>query len=60
MNPISTATHYYFAELLDDMGRKAEARAEAQAVLDAPLDPDWTPEDQDFKAKARALLATLK
>jgi tetratricopeptide (TPR) repeat protein len=59
LSPISTATHYYFAELLDDMGRKADARAEAQAVLDAPLDPDWTPEDQDFKGKAKALLRKL-
>jgi tetratricopeptide (TPR) repeat protein len=60
MNPISTATLYYYAELLEDMGRKTEARAEAQAVLDAPLDPFWGPEDQDFKAKAKALLARLK
>jgi hypothetical protein len=41
--------------LLDD-GRKAEGRAELQKVLDAPLDPDFTPEDQEFKSKARALL----
>ena len=38
--------------LLDD-GRKDEARAELQKVLDAPLDPDWAPEDQEFKDKAR-------
>ena len=60
INPNSTATHYYLAELLDDAGRKAEARAELQAVLDAPLDSFWGPEDQDFKAKARALLAKTK
>ena len=60
MNPISTATLLYYAELLEDMGRKAEARAEAQAVLDAPLDPFWGPEDQDFKAKAKTLLTRLK
>jgi hypothetical protein len=28
-------------------------------VLDAPVDPDWAPEDRGFKAKARALLSTL-
>ncbi len=39
-----------------DEGRKEEARAELQQVLDAPLDPEWTPEDQEFKAKARALI----
>jgi tetratricopeptide (TPR) repeat protein len=59
-NPISTATHFYYAELLEDMGRKQEARAEAQAVLDAPLDPFWGPEDRDFKEKAKALLNKLK
>jgi tetratricopeptide (TPR) repeat protein len=58
--PTSTASHYFLAELMIDDGRKAEARAELQAVLDAPLDPDWTPEDNDFKEKARRLLTTLK
>ncbi len=55
-NPQSTATRYFYAELLLDDGRKADARAQLQAVLDAPLDPVWGPEDQDFKAKAKALL----
>jgi hypothetical protein len=31
-----------------------------QKVLDAPLDPDWTPEDHEFKGDARALLGKLK
>jgi tetratricopeptide (TPR) repeat protein len=55
-NPNSTASHYFLAELLADDGRKAEARAELQKVLDAPLDPDWTPEDREFKEKARRML----
>ncbi|HJZ77464.1 MAG TPA: TRAP transporter TatT component family protein [Vicinamibacterales bacterium] len=55
-NPNSTASHFFLAEVLLDDGRKAEGRAELQAVLDAPLDPDFAPEDQEFKAKARALL----
>lgn len=59
-NPRSTASHFFLAEVLIDDGRKADARAELQAVLDAPLNPEWTPEDQDFKEKARKLLATLK
>jgi hypothetical protein len=29
-------------------------------VIDAPLDPDWTPEDREFKQKARALLAAKR
>ncbi len=59
-NATSTVTHFFLAEVLVDEERKSEARAELQAVLDAPLDPAWTPEDQEFKAKARRLLAALK
>jgi tetratricopeptide (TPR) repeat protein len=59
-NPNSTASHFFLAEVLLDAGRKDEARTELQKVLDAPLDPDWTPEDQDFKDKARRALANLK
>ena len=59
-NPNSTASHFFLAELFLDNGRKAEARTELQTVLDAPLDPDWTPEDREFKEKARKLLASLK
>ena len=59
-HPTSTASHFFLAELFVDNGRKAEARKELQAVIDAPLDPDWTPEDQEFKDKARKLLANLK
>jgi tetratricopeptide (TPR) repeat protein len=59
-NPDSTASHFFLAELLLDAGRKAEARAELQKVIDAPLNPEWAPEDQDFKQKARALLPTVK
>ena len=59
-NPNSTISHYFLAETFLEMNRRAEARVELQHVLDAPLDPQWTPEDQEFKAKARSLLATLK
>jgi hypothetical protein len=59
-NPHSTSSHYFLAELLLDRKRTAEARAELQAVLDAPPDPDWTPEGLDFKEKARQLLAALR
>ena len=55
-NPNSTASHFFLAEVLLDDKRKDEARAELQKVLDAPLDPEWTPEDQDFKLKAKRLL----
>lgn len=59
-NPQSTASRYFLAETLIDQGRTADAHAELQRVIDAPLDPDWTPEDKEFKAKARELLATLR
>jgi len=55
-NPNSTASHYFLAETLLDMKRTDEAREELQKVLDAPIDPEWAPEDRDFKRKAQALL----
>jgi hypothetical protein len=42
------------------MGRTADARTELQKVIDGPVDPDWAPEDREFKEKAKKLLATLK
>jgi tetratricopeptide (TPR) repeat protein len=57
--PESTASHFFLAETLISLDRHDEARQELQRVLDAPLDPDWTPEDREFKQKATALLATL-
>lgn len=59
-NPNSTASRYFLAETLLDVGKKPEARAELQKVLDAPLDPEWAPEDREWQAKAKALLATIK
>jgi tetratricopeptide (TPR) repeat protein len=58
--PNSTVSHYFLAETLLDQGRKDEARAELQKVIDAPLDPDWAPEDREFKQKAQRLIATLR
>ena len=59
-NPDSSASHFFLAETLIAMNRKADARAELQKVIDGPTDPDWAPEDREFKDKARRLLATLK
>ena len=59
-NANSTASHFFLAELFLDNNRKADARTELQTVLDAPHDPDWTPEDREFKEKARKALANLK
>lgn len=59
-DPHSTVTHFFLAELLIDEHRIAEARAELQQVLDAPFNSAWAPEDNDYKTRARALLASLK
>jgi hypothetical protein len=56
-NPQSTATLYFLAEVLLERGKRAEADVMLRRVLDAPLDPDWTPEDQSFKRKAARLRA---
>ena len=55
-DPHSTASLYFLAETLVDMNRTAEAREALQKVIDAPIDPDWAPEDRDFKRKAAELL----
>lgn len=59
-DPQSTASHYFLAETYLDMNRKEQARQEAQKVLDAPINPDWAPEDREFKQKAKALLDRLR
>ena len=58
--PESTATHFFLAETYLDMDRPDDARREARAVLDAPLHPDWTPEDREFKQKAKELLGRIR
>lgn len=58
-DPQSTASWFFLAETLEDMGRKADARAAFQKVLDAPLNPRWTPEDRAWKALARASLEKM-
>jgi len=59
-SPQSTVTLFFLAETLLELNKKDEARATLQKVLDAPLDPDWAPEDREFKQKAQQLLRTLK
>ena len=59
-NPASIISHLFLAETLADMGRNDDARKEAQAALDAPLDPNWTPEDRRFKETAKRLLRDLR
>ena len=58
--PRSIASRYFLAETLLDMDRRAEAIAEFQKVIELPPDPDWIPEDREFKDKAQRLLTTLR
>ena len=58
-DPDSVISHLFLGDTLADMGRNDEARKEYQAAIDAPLDPDWTPEDRRFKEQAKQLLARL-
>ena len=59
-NPNSASSLFFLAETLIDLGKKPEARAILQKLLDTPVDPDWAPEDRDFKAKGKELLARLR
>jgi len=59
-DPASIASHYFLAETLLDEDRDREALEELQRVLDAPVDPEWAPEDNSFKQKARQLLARTR
>ncbi len=59
-NPNSVISHLFLAETLEDMGRKDEARKECQAAIDAPVDPEWAPEDKRFKETAKRLLRDLQ
>jgi len=55
----SVISRLFLADTLADMGRRDEARAELRRAIDAPLDPDWAPEDRRFKEQARRLLQRL-
>jgi len=59
-NPNSTASLYFLAETLIALKRKPEAKQTLERVLSAPIDPNWGPEDRDFKEKAKKLIDTLK
>ena len=56
-NPDSTVSHFFLAETLFELDRDAEAIQELQKVIDAPLDPDFEPEDREYKQRAAGLLA---
>ena len=57
--PQSIASRFFLAETYLEMDRRADARREFQAVIDAPFHPDWIPEEKEFKQKAEAQLRKL-
>jgi tetratricopeptide (TPR) repeat protein len=59
-NRRSIVTRVFLAETLEALDRRSEAIAELRQVLDLPPDPDWLPEDAEFKQQARAMLARLE
>jgi hypothetical protein len=59
-HPQSIASRYFLAETLEDMGRKADTVLILREIETLAVDPDWVPEDTEFKQKARAMLARLQ
>lgn len=57
-NPNSTASHFFLAETLFDQKRDREAIEELNKVIAAPVDPQWEPEDREFKEQAQRRLRT--
>ena len=51
-DPQSNASHFFLAETLFELDRKADAIAELQKVIDGPVNPEWEPEDREFKQQA--------
>jgi len=58
-NPQSTITLWFLSEVALSDGKKDQSRQYLQQILAAPLDPDWTPEDKDYKKKAADKLKEL-
>ncbi len=58
-HPQSIASRYFLAETYESMGRDEEAIAVLKEIEALPVDPEWEPEDKEFKQQARALLSRL-
>lgn len=59
-NPNSHSSLFFLAETLLDLDREGEAIETLNRLIAAPSDPEWAPEDREFKERARRLLATLQ
>ena len=58
--PANTVTRLYFAEMLLESGDKEHARAELEALLNAPLDPQWAFESERDRRIARRMLDEMQ
>jgi hypothetical protein len=58
-NPASSASLFFLAETLIDENRKDDARVVLNRLIAGPVDPDWAPEDREFKARGERLLRGL-
>jgi tetratricopeptide (TPR) repeat protein len=59
INPESRNALLNLADVLIEEGRKDEARTLLQRVVDAPIDPEWAPEDREQTRQAAARLKRL-
>jgi tetratricopeptide (TPR) repeat protein len=59
-NPNSASSLFFLAETLIDLGKTDEAREALRRLEAAPLDPEWAPEDREFKLKGNNLLQRMR
>jgi hypothetical protein len=57
--PHSKTALSFLADVLIADGRTADARRLLERVIESPIDPEWSPEDRDFKRQAAERLRTL-
>ena len=57
--PHSVTALSFLADVLIAQRQVPEARALLERAIETPIDPDWAPEDRDFKRKAAERLRTL-
>jgi tetratricopeptide (TPR) repeat protein len=58
--PTSIPSHVFLGEVYVEMNRRDDARRELEAAIAAPFQPDWIPEEREFKKQAEALLLRLR
>jgi len=58
-DPQSIVTRIFLAETYTDMGRTPDAIRLLREIEALGIDPEWAPEDREFKENARVMLAKL-